>query len=74
MNSSILSNTMSRMWWSLALRGVFALLSGITSIIAAVRAGEDHQRWGWFLVSGIAGIAAALVSFVWPGITALALV
>ena len=54
--------------------GVFALLSGIASIIAAVRAAEDHQRWGWFLVSGIVGIAAGLVCFVWPGITALALV
>jgi uncharacterized membrane protein HdeD (DUF308 family) len=91
---------MSRVWWSLALRGVlailfgivalfytgatllalvlvfgvFAVLSGGASIITAVRVGEDHQRWGWFLVSGIVGIAAGLVSFVWPGITALALV
>jgi uncharacterized membrane protein HdeD (DUF308 family) len=54
--------------------GVFAVLSGITSIVAAVRAGEAHMRWGWLTASGILSVAAGVAAFVWPGITALAFV
>jgi uncharacterized membrane protein HdeD (DUF308 family)/pimeloyl-ACP methyl ester carboxylesterase len=54
--------------------GVFALLSGIATIIAAVRAGESHQRWGWLAASGLIGVAAGVVSFVWPTPTAQAFV
>jgi uncharacterized membrane protein HdeD (DUF308 family) len=53
--------------------GAFALLSGLMEIVTAVRAGEAHLRWGWLAVAGVAGVAAGIVSFVWPGITALAL-
>lgn len=94
------SKMASRIWWSLAIRGVlailfgivafiytgqtllalvfvfgvFAVLSGITTLVAAVRAGEAHQRWGWLAVSGVLSVAAGIVAFVWPGITALAFV
>ncbi len=54
--------------------GVFAVLSGMASLVAAVRAGEAHQRWGWLAVSGLLSIAAGLLAFVWPGITALTVV
>jgi uncharacterized membrane protein HdeD (DUF308 family) len=54
--------------------GVFALLSGIATLIAAVRAGEAHQRWGWLAASGLLGVAAGVVSFVWPNPTAQAFV
>lgn len=54
--------------------GVFAVLGGIVAIVAAVRAGEAHLRWGWLAFSGIVSVAAGIVSFVWPGITALAVV
>ncbi|HEX9412153.1 MAG TPA: HdeD family acid-resistance protein [Ktedonobacterales bacterium] len=54
--------------------GVFAVLIGIMAIVAAVRAGESHLRWGWLAFSGIVGVAAGIVSFVWPGITALTVV
>jgi uncharacterized membrane protein HdeD (DUF308 family) len=53
--------------------GTFALLTGLMELVTAVRAGEAHRRWGWLAVSGIAGVAAGIVSFVWPGLTALAL-
>lgn len=94
------SKVASRIWWSLAIRGVlailfgivafvytgqtllalvfvfgvFAVLSGIASIVAAVRSGEAHQRWGWLAASGLLSIAAGIVAFVWPGLTALAIV
>lgn len=54
--------------------GAFVLLSGLLEIVAAVRAGEAHRRWGWLAVAGIVGVVAGIVSFVWPGITALAFV
>jgi uncharacterized membrane protein HdeD (DUF308 family) len=54
--------------------GVFAVFSGVMSIVTAVRAGEAHQRWGWLVASGLLSVAAGLVAFVWPGITALAFV
>jgi len=52
--------------------GVFALLSGIATIVVAVRAGEAHQRWGWLAASGIVGVVAGVAALVWPGVTALA--
>jgi uncharacterized membrane protein HdeD (DUF308 family) len=53
--------------------GAFALLTGLTEIVTAVRAGEAHMRWGWLAFAGIVAVAAGIISFVWPGITALAL-
>src|SRR5579864_9301718 len=54
--------------------GVFAVISGITTLVAAVRAGESHMRWGWLATSGILSVAAGVAAFVWPGFTALAFV
>lgn len=53
--------------------GVFALLTGLAEIVTAVRAGEAHMRWGWLAFAGIVGVVAGILTFVWPGITALAL-
>jgi uncharacterized membrane protein HdeD (DUF308 family) len=54
--------------------GVFALLSGAVTLVAAVRTGEAHQRWGWLAASGLIGVAAGVVSLVNPNATALAFV
>jgi uncharacterized membrane protein HdeD (DUF308 family) len=53
--------------------GAFALLTGLAEIVTAVRAGEAHMRWGWLAFAGIVGAVAGILTFVWPGITALAL-
>jgi uncharacterized membrane protein HdeD (DUF308 family) len=42
--------------------------------MAAWRHTNRRKPWWALLLSGIAGIGAAVISFVWPGITALALV
>jgi uncharacterized membrane protein HdeD (DUF308 family) len=94
------SKIVSRIWWSLVLRGVlailfgivaffytgqtllalvyvfgvFAVLSGLLSLVMAVRSGEAHQRWGWLAASGLLSVAAGVVAFVWPGLTALSVV
>jgi uncharacterized membrane protein HdeD (DUF308 family) len=52
--------------------GAYALMDGVFAIVAAVRGGEAQSRW-WLLLIGILGIAAGLLTFLWPGITALML-
>ena len=54
--------------------GAYALIDGVVSIVGAWRAAEARERWGSLLIEGIAGIIAAIVTIVWPAITALALV
>jgi uncharacterized membrane protein HdeD (DUF308 family) len=54
--------------------GAYALIDGILNIAGAWRAAERHERWVPLLLEGFIGIAAAVVTAVWPGITALALV
>jgi uncharacterized membrane protein HdeD (DUF308 family) len=54
--------------------GAYALLDGTMAIVGAVRASRSHERWGWLLFEGIAGIVAAAVTIGWPAITALTLV
>jgi uncharacterized membrane protein HdeD (DUF308 family) len=51
--------------------GVFAVISGITAVVGALRS-TDIQGWGLLLFEGILGILAGVVALIWPGITALA--
>jgi uncharacterized membrane protein HdeD (DUF308 family) len=51
--------------------GIFAVISGITAVAAALR-GRAVPGWGLLLFEGILGILAGVVALVWPGITALA--
>lgn len=53
--------------------GAYALIDGILSLIAAFRAAEHHTRWWPLLIVGLAGIAAGLLTFFYPGVTAIAL-
>lgn len=53
--------------------GAYALVDGIFAVVAAIRAVDLHQRWGMLLLEGICGIAAGIIAFAWPGITALVL-
>jgi uncharacterized membrane protein HdeD (DUF308 family) len=54
--------------------GAYALVDGIFSIIGAVRAAEIGERWGVLVLEGLVGIGAAIVTLMWPAITAIALV
>jgi uncharacterized membrane protein HdeD (DUF308 family) len=51
--------------------GAYALVDGVLALISAFRTNNDH-RWG-LLLEGLVGIGAGLVTFVWPGLTALVL-
>ena len=48
--------------------GAYALVDGIFEVIAGVRA-----KWGSLIFLGILGIGAGIVTFMWPGITAVVL-
>jgi uncharacterized membrane protein HdeD (DUF308 family) len=51
--------------------GVFAVISGITAVVAALR-NTEFPGWGLLLFEGILGILAGVIALVFPGITALA--
>ena len=48
--------------------GAYALIDGIFEVIAGVRA-----KYGSLILLGLLGIAAGIVTFLWPGITAVTL-
>ena len=54
------------------LYGAFALADGVFALAAAVMGGSPVPRW-WLVVVGLLGIAAGIVTFAWPGMTAILL-
>lgn len=52
--------------------GAYALVDGILALVSAFRTGHDH-RWA-LLIEGIVGIGAGVITFAYPGLTALVLV
>jgi uncharacterized membrane protein HdeD (DUF308 family) len=56
------------------LYGAFALVDGVLSLIAAFTGAAKPVPTWWLVVVGLLGIAAGVVTFLWPGITAILLV
>jgi uncharacterized membrane protein HdeD (DUF308 family) len=61
------------LWALILLFGAYMLVDGVFAIVAAVRVAGEAARWWLLLVEGILGVLAGIVAFVWPGLTALAL-
>jgi uncharacterized membrane protein HdeD (DUF308 family) len=53
--------------------GAYALVDGIFAIGATIGAIRGQRRWWPFLVEALLGIGMGVVTFLWPGVTALAL-
>jgi uncharacterized membrane protein HdeD (DUF308 family) len=54
--------------------GIFALIGGILALFIAFRGRQADEGWALFLaLEGLAGIAAGVIAFLWPRITAVAL-
>ena len=75
--AAILFGILTLVWPKLSLAilvllfGIFAVISGITAVAAALR-NTGEQGWGFLLFEGILGILVGVVALVWPGVTALA--
>lgn len=55
------------------LYGAFAFTDGLFTVISSVANRRGQPRWVALLFSGLVGMAAGVVTFFWPGITAIAL-
>jgi uncharacterized membrane protein HdeD (DUF308 family) len=53
--------------------GAYAFVDGIFAVIAGITSRERDQRWWAAVLEGIAGIIFGVLTFVWPGMTALVL-
>ena len=56
------------------LYGAYALIDGGLALLEATSVFRSDERWGVLLVDSIAGMAAGLAAFSWPGITVEALI
>jgi uncharacterized membrane protein HdeD (DUF308 family) len=52
----------------------YMLVDGAFGIYSAIKAARNGERWGLLILEGIVDIAAGVVAFVWPAITAIAFV
>jgi uncharacterized membrane protein HdeD (DUF308 family) len=53
--------------------GAYALVDGITALFSGVAHRDVNDRWWVLLIEGLIGVAAGIFTFIWPGITAVAL-
>src|SRR5262245_58529956 len=52
----------------------YMLVDGVFAIVAAVRAAQQHERWGLLVLEGIVDILAGAAAVLWPALTVLAFV
>lgn len=52
--------------------GAFVLIDGVLALASAIMGGSMQPRW-WLALIGVLGIIAGLLTFFWPGVTALVL-
>lgn len=52
--------------------GAYMFVDGVIALVSAIRFRHERERWVALLVEGILGIAVGVVTYLWPGITALA--
>jgi uncharacterized membrane protein HdeD (DUF308 family) len=54
--------------------GFYALVDGLLALAAAMMGGRlASGRRGWLIFEGVAGVAAGVLTFIWPEITTLVL-
>jgi uncharacterized membrane protein HdeD (DUF308 family) len=53
--------------------GAFAFADGFMTLVAAIQGRNVIRHWWLYLLEGLAGIGAGVLTFFWPGITAVVL-
>lgn len=53
--------------------GAYVLMDGIFTVITALRNNSGVNHW-WLLLEGIVSIGAGVLTFFWPGVTAVTLI
>ena len=54
--------------------GAYAFADGVLTIISALRARAENERWWVLVLEGLADIGVGVITVLWPGITALVLI
>lgn len=52
----------------------YMLVDGVLAIASGIKAARSGERWGLLILEGIVDIAAGVIAFLWPAITAVAFV
>jgi uncharacterized membrane protein HdeD (DUF308 family) len=60
------------LWALVVLFGAFAFVDGVFALIGAFGPNAPERR-GWLILQGVVSIGIGVVTFVWPDVTALAL-
>lgn len=53
--------------------GAYAVVDGVTTIVSAIANRHGERHWVALLLNGVVSLAIGIVTFLWPGITAFAL-
>ncbi len=53
--------------------GAYTIVDGVFAVVVAIRGARVVPGWGWLLAEGIISIASGVVTYLWPGITAVVL-
>ena len=53
--------------------GAYAIVDGMFMIVSAIANRKTQPRWGTLVFGGILGVAVGVLTYLWPGITAVAL-
>lgn len=53
--------------------GAFVLADGLLAIVTGIATAKSADRWWAMLLAGIAGVVVGVLTFIWPGMTALVL-
>lgn len=52
----------------------YMLVDGVLTIASGIKAARNDERWGLLILEGVVDLAAGVVAFLWPAITAFAFV
>jgi uncharacterized membrane protein HdeD (DUF308 family) len=53
--------------------GAWAIIDGVSAIAAGISGSTDGRRWWQMIAVGVLSLAAGILTFAWPGVTAVAL-